>query len=406
MTLTFDCSLLKQKIPGQDSVDLQHLRRFAKSRFLPAYLQPTPEPSPPASESGGSRPASSNGKLKSRSRSNSGKSRSRSNSNRGRSRSNSQPSIMYLLVCPVSVASRDELCAVLSANPLYSDNTFPLNLREITAPLFAPTTQEQADKWSEQYWPTIYRKSNPFGPHPSIITRAQEEIQADDGVEKALELARKVAEETSEEAKFGVPTGCVVVERANGQRNIIAAAGDARDHQSSQSSCSTSSNPMAHCVMRAIGMVARKRVRAAGIPKSPSTQDGHPLEMATQPSRRAVSANNDLSVSESLLDYPLTATEREHFEKDNLVPNGYLCVDLDVYITHEPCVMCSMAILHSRFGRCVFGKRMPATGALYAENSLGYGLFWRPELNWKFLCWERTDGAQDEDAKLEEVVQV
>jgi len=50
--------------------------------------------------------------------------------------------------------------------------------------------------------------------------------------------------------------------------------------------------------------------------------------------------------------------------------------------------MCAMAIVHSRFGRLVFGKRMPATGGICADGELGHGLFWRKELNWTLLAWQ------------------
>lgn len=382
--------MLKQSVEGQNSVDLQHLRRFAKARFLPSYLIPQLSPQ------GEARPGSS-ASNKSRSRSNSSRGRSRSNSNKSRSRSTSSagPSTLFLLVCPVSVVSYENLKAVLAANPPFSDQQFPLNIKEITVPLFAPTTQEQADRWSEQYWPTIYRKSNPFGPHPTIITRAQEEVESGDGVETALTLAKKVAQETTND-KLGIQAGCVVIERTQKEGGkkveVIAVAGDARfcgrTGDSDSSSCNAE-NPMAHAVMRAIGMVARKRVRVASQtqPSRVSADGTSTPEIAgTQPSRKAVKAN--LSVDSSLIDYPMTPSEQDAFNKDNLVPNGYLCVDLEMYLTHEPCVMCSMAILHSRFGRCVFEKRMLKTGALVAEAGLGYGLFWRPELNWKFLCWQ------------------
>jgi tRNA-specific adenosine deaminase 3 len=76
-----------------------------------------------------------------------------------------------------------------------------------------------------------------------------------------------------------------------------------------------------------------------------------------------------------------------------------------------------MAILHSRFRRCIFSTRMPYTGgmtsdagdALVHDGGLKHGLFWRPsELNWKFLAWEFKEDGKDGDkcVKLDELMHV
>lgn len=57
---------------------------------------------------------------------------------------------------------------------------------------------------------------------------------------------------------------------------------------------------------------------------------------------------------------------------------NYRLADCDLYVTLEPCVMCSGAIIHARIRRVVFGATDPKTGAcgsvidLFAENRLNH----------------------------------
>ena len=317
-----------------------------------------------------------------------------------RKRRNSASTIMHLVVCPVQLISEEDLKALLLANPPFNEDPTCFRIREVTVPLLAPTSQEQAMQWTRQYWPTLYRKINPFGPHPTMIARAEAEMTTDNGVGTFLDIARQAAQE-SKEKKLGITAGCVIVERHEGNLcNEVAVAGDARNcglFECTANETASSGNVAAHAVLRAIGMVARKRARVAS-PRPNGAHGAGANDLLVRPVEHT--ANSPESVVASLLDYPMTDIERTAFDKDNIVPNGYLCVDLEIYLTHEPCLMCSMAIVHSRFARCIFGQRMPASGGFVADAGLGYGLFYRNELNWKLLCWEWKDKKGEETMQI------
>lgn len=94
---------------------------------------------------------------------------------------------------------------------------------------------------------------------------------------------------------------------------------------------------------------------------------------------------------------------------------GYLCTDLDVYLSHEPCLCCSMGMLLSRFRAVIFPRRgRLVSGGLASEPVVGpvgeevegeagkdgreyYGLHWRKELNWRALGFEFVE---DEDPEI------
>ncbi len=252
------------------------------------------------------------------------------------------------------------------------------HLHLIPVPLYPPSSEKQAKDWSDEYWPTVYKGGNPFGPHPAIVSRNQEDVRSRAG--RCMGLARRAGEEVLSAAQ-GEPIGAVVVDRSRGEGDsIIAVAGDARWRRIDISNEPGNGNVTAHAVMRAIGMVARRR-RALLHEGSASVFDSEEWDLDA--------------------DRPLTALEREVYTTSSVARDGYLCLDLELYITHEPCIMCSMAILHSRFSRIIFGQRMLRTGGLTAvsqndcgsrvvkdDYGLGYGLFWRRELNWRLLAWQ------------------
>lgn len=288
--------------------------------------------------------------------------------------------VRYFLLCPTHHIQHADLFSIIRQCPPFNSKTAPPRIFFVTVPSLAPTSAEQAAQWSEQYWPISYKNTNPYGPHPSLVQRNTDEIKSEAGA--WIALARTAGKQISAQC-LGEDLGVVVVDQTKNAPEVIAVVGDCRWRAPTGTAepHTGTGNVMAHAVLRAIAMVAKKRLRASG----------------TDPSY----------LDRSLFcDSPLTDVEKIYYEKDNIASSGYLCVDLDIYLTNEPCVMCSMAILHSRFRRCVFAKRMPHTGGMTSddagdstESGLKHGLFWRPsELNWKFLAWEFNEEGNAADA--------
>jgi tRNA-specific adenosine deaminase 3 len=380
-------------IPDFKTSEISHLRRVVQFKYLPPYLQkqfypptrlprgdddnpatpaslstsPSPSPipthdsaSPPSTVDDGSEASTEHFDL-----------------------------VRYFLLCPTKHIQHADLFALLRKCPPFdTKNATAPRVFYVTVPALAPISAEQAALWSDKYWPISYKNTNPYGPHPSLVQRNAAEIEDEAG--GWLALASTAGKQIAEKC-LGEQIGVVVVDRTKGTPAVIAVAGDCRwrSPTGATEEQKGTGNVMAHAVQRAIAMVAKKRLRAAG----------------TDP------AFLDRSL---FCDSPLTEVEKEYYERDNIASSGYLCVDLDIYLTNEPCVMCSMAILHSRFRRCVFSTRMPHTGGMTSDGmdtstssgsnswsgGLKNGLFWRPsELNWKFLAWEFKEDAKDKKDK-------
>ena len=83
-------------------------------------------------------------------------------------------------------------------------------------------------------------------------------------------------------------------------------------------------------------------------------------------------------------------------EQDTDEEEQYYAKMYDVYITHEPCTMCCMALVHSRIRRLIFWKKM-ATGA----KALG----WMKgdeegALNHRYMVFEGIDDVLEGDLQV------
>ncbi|KAK3946160.1 cytidine deaminase-like protein [Diplogelasinospora grovesii] len=338
-------SLLRNMLPEEIVKGVPHLRRCAKPCDLPAHL----------------------------------KTQFMNETPQSRQIHTGKSNWIYIILGPETMLSRQELVTALSTVEGMEEEVF---IRSVPVPMVAPTSQIQAAMWSQHFWPTVYRKNNPLGPHPAMVSRHTDEIADDAAI--WMTLAHQVANETKEKG-YGEPMGACIVQRDQGKATIVALAADARWRNQAKAELGDTGNPMAHAVLRAISMVAQKLVRA----------EERKTETNTLP----------ILEFEAFQDSPILEDEEKVFELDHPCPDGYLCHGLELYLTHEPCVMCSMAILHSRMGKVVFRHRMALTGGLCAEDrgqdhpslngadgGRGLGLFWRRELNWSLVAWEWESG--------------
>lgn len=100
-----------------------------------------------------------------------------------------------------------------------------------------------------------------------------------------------------------------------------------------------------------------------------------------------------------LLDCSVSVAERASVRPPcpSIPTDPYLLTGLTVFTSHEPCLLCSMSLLHSRIKELYFVKRSPGAG--------GCGSVYRVHedggLNHRFEVWEWTEGALGQDLTLE-----
>lgn len=170
---------------------------------------------------------------------------------------------------------------------------------EVSIPADPPKTRLQFE-WAKRLWPVNF--------HPdSVVERLLNGTYLSDGEISNAEGFMREAIKTASYCQGDPKVGCVIVNPDNNK--IVARANDCRN---------CSSNPLHHAVMVAIDLVSHSQ--GGGV-------------------------------------YPLNLSDRRTFSTDNgrSSTQDYLCTGLDCYVTREPCVMCSMALLHSRIRRVCYG---------------------------------------------------
>lgn len=313
-------------------------------------------------------------------------------------------STVHLLIPPPLPPVADVIVTFLAAEIEFEQAPA---VRTIQIPLDPPTTSEQAVLWSKNYWPCIFNPASQAqqkAPPLHVLRTVQTELNKEAVLESYFGLAHVAAAE-SVQSHAGREVGAVVIDPV--KEEVIAVAGDARwfgltadpangDIHSRQF---PDGRPEHHALMRAIAMVSRiEEHRRSGdkiLPHAMDQNDDSDLRGRSITPIEKLYADTNVEVSGPTQRF-VKLPKPQSAER----PDAYLCNGLDVYLTHEPCVACSMAMIHSRIRTCIFQRRMPGTGGLCAEKDdagLGYGLFWRKELNWRVLTFQYFPAGADPD---------
>ena len=214
------------------------------------------------------------------------------------------------------------------------------NFYQKQIPRYPATTREISQEWTTNYWPMSWKGN----PNHQALKAANFNISRERAmINKLLDALEEHL--TTDDAVIPAVTIIAKELSINGEYEILTVNFDNRDN-----------HPLEHSVMKAI---------------------------------------DEIAVKEKDRRFDLHGTTLNHANKNDL---NYLCHNLLVYTTHEPCIMCSMALVHSRIGRIIYMKDLPETGGLSSNYQLGD----RDGLNWKYDIWKWI--GEEELLRLDSIV--
>ncbi|XP_015275910.1 PREDICTED: probable inactive tRNA-specific adenosine deaminase-like protein 3 [Gekko japonicus] len=197
-------------------------------------------------------------------------------------------------------------------------------------PVYPPLTRRQYEE-AASHWPVSFHENKRITQALSgCLFTPSEKTALQSHMELAIQAAQRGARQGMK------PVGAVVVDPATGR--VLAVGHDCRD----------GINPLLHAAMVCIDLVA-------------CGQGGGAYRYQDYPGCSFLLSANGLDQSSGADGLP------------------YICTGYDMYLTREPCVMCAMALVHSRIERVFYGAPSPH-GALATK----YHIHSRKDLNHRY----------------------
>ncbi|CAG8444517.1 8266_t:CDS:2 [Diversispora eburnea] len=178
-----------------------------------------------------------------------------------------------------------------------------LNPRVHQISKYPPITRAQFEEW-KKLWPINFHED--LRREPNFTS---EEIET---LKSHMIRAIKLAEMAKSYGEIAV--GCVIADSKNGR--VLSESYDKR---------TSSKHPLRHATLNCI-------------------------DELSIPERTSIPATSNFIIP----------NKRKAEDNDQT----YLCKGYDIFVTHEPCIMCSMALVHSRVNRVFYGRSNNLSGGL------------------------------------------
>ena len=255
------------------------------------------------------------------------------------------PALLVLLCVSAEdvedTAGGDDAGAALPASLADVVARYALRPERVRVPAGAPPDRVAAAAWG-QHWPLSMVSCPP---------RAEADADViSDAEAAAMRASMAAAERHAAEAAAagGRRNGAVIVDPATGA--VIAAGRDASlpapGPFAGWRAGGTGAHPLRHAVICALDAAARR-------------------DLATYAAPTTAQAASQLAGLDA------AGVKRKHEETAaSSAARPYLCTGWDCYVTHEPCLMCAMALVHSRVRRVVYARPDAAAGALESAARL------------------------------------